>query len=101
MIEETSAFGALRAWLAILRQHLGRIYLYEALALAIAGVLTLPLLIPIALASGAAHSHFAERATLQVLAGVACTPMLAYIFVANVFIYLNLRYEFQHQRSVK
>jgi hypothetical protein len=101
VIEETSALGALLAWLSMLRQHLGRIYLYEALALAIAGVLTLPLLIPILLASNAGHSHFAERATLQVLAGVALTPMLAYVFVANVFIYLNLRYEFQHRASEK
>ena len=29
-----------------------------------------------------------------VLTGLALTPLIAYLIVANVFIYLNLRYEF-------
>jgi hypothetical protein len=35
-----------------------------------------------------------ERIALSVLGGVALTPVIAYLTVANVFIYLNLRYEF-------
>ena len=35
-------------------------------------------------------------ALLMVLGGIALTPLIAYLLVANVFIYLNLRYEFFH-----
>ena len=47
----------------------------------------------------AAHSvgdamGLVERIALFVLGGVALTPMIAYLTTANVFIYLNIRYEF-------
>jgi hypothetical protein len=35
----------------------------------------------------------AVRFTRWVLAGLALSPLLAYLMVANVFIYINLRYE--------
>jgi hypothetical protein len=33
--------------------------------------------------------------TRNVLLGLVLTPLLAYLIVANVFVYLNLRYEFK------
>lgn len=96
VIEELSILRSLREWLGMLRRHVGRIYLYEALALTLATVVALPMLLLVVVA---AHSvgdsmGLVERIALWVLGGVALTPMIAYLTVANVFIYLNLRYEF-------
>ncbi len=96
VIEEYSIARSLREWLGMLRRHLGRIYLYEALAFTLATVLALPMLLLVGVAAysvGDAPSPV-ERITLLVLAGLALTPLIAYLIVANVFIYLNLRYEF-------
>jgi hypothetical protein len=96
VIEEQPIARSLRDWLGMLRRHLGRIYLYEALAFAIAAVLAAPMLLVVAVAAYSVGEVMGpvERVTLLVLAGVALTPMIAYLIVANVFIYLNLRYEF-------
>jgi hypothetical protein len=101
VVEECSAVRGLVEWWGMLRRHLGRIFLYEALAAAMGIVFTAPLAIPILLASasldGLGDFHLlVGRATLTVLTGIALTPLLAYLLVANVFIYLNLRYEFFH-----
>ena len=96
VIEEHTVVRSLREWLGMLRRHLGRIYLYEALAFMFATVLALPMLLLVAVAAysvGGAHV-LVERITLLVLGGLALTPMIAYLIVANVLIYLNLRYEF-------
>jgi hypothetical protein len=98
VIEDYSVGTALREWWGMLRRHIGRIYLYEALAFAIGGIMTLPLLLPIALTAATVIPGrgltLVTEATLSVLFGVAMTPLFAYLLVANVFIYLNLRYEF-------
>jgi hypothetical protein len=96
VIEELSIVQSLREWLGMIRQHLGRVYLYEALALTLAAVLALPMLLLVAIAAYSVGSTLGlpERIALLVLAGVALTPSIAYLPVANVFIYLNLRYEF-------
>jgi hypothetical protein len=101
VVEECSAARALVEWWSMLRKHLGRIFLYEALAGALGVVFTTPLVAPILLATGTLEGLHASQiivghATLTVLAGIALTPLLAYLLVANVFIYLNLRYEFFH-----
>jgi hypothetical protein len=99
IVEEYSIARALREWLGMLRQHLGRIYLYQALAFAFAAVLSLPLVLPVLLArygfiGNAPPPSLGASAPFYLLAGVALTPALAYLLVAHVFIYLNLRYEF-------
>jgi hypothetical protein len=96
VIEEHSILRSLREWLGMLRQHVGRIYLCEALAVTLATVLALPMLLLVAIAASSVADTMApiERITLLVLGGVALTPMIAYLIVANVFIYLNIRYEF-------
>jgi hypothetical protein len=99
IVEDLSIWQGLREWLGMLRQHLGRIYLYQALAFAFAAVMTLPLVAPILLASGfvSGNPHtlsLGESVPFFLLVGIALTPTLAYLLVAHVFIYLNLRYEF-------
>jgi hypothetical protein len=99
VVEECSAPRALIEWWRMLRRHLGRIFLYEALAGALALVFTAPLVAPILLAGAGVNNLTGMQlevgqATLMILGGIALTPMLAYLLVANVFIYLNLRYEF-------
>ena len=53
-----------------------------------------PELVAVAAHSVGDATGLVERIALWVLGGVALTPMIAYLMVANVFIYLNLRYEF-------
>jgi hypothetical protein len=97
VVEGCSAGQAVRQWAGLLRAHLGRVFLYEALAAAVAGVAALPFIIPVELAAwtaptaGAAAS--AADVTVWLLRGLALTPAIAYLTVANVFIYLTLRYE--------
>jgi hypothetical protein len=77
------------------------VLLYEALAIALGLVVTLPLVLPLLATLG---FHLDERLagpasfTRQVLAGLALAPLFAYVTVANVFIYLNLRYDLGGRR---
>lgn len=101
VVQECSVLEGIREWWRILRQHLGRIFLYEALATTLGAVFTVPLLIPIGLAGVSLGSMQGQQlvigqTTVTVLAGIALTPFIAYLLVANVFIYLNVRYEFLH-----
>ncbi|MBI3821183.1 MAG: hypothetical protein HY289_00715 [Planctomycetes bacterium] len=99
IVEDYSIGRGLREWVNMLRQHIGRIYLYQAIAFAFAAIMTLPLIVPVLLAFGFAGGNpqtlsLGEMVPFYLLAGAALTPMLAYLLVAHVFIYLNLRYEF-------
>ncbi len=103
VVQDYGVLGGVREWWRLLRQHLGRIFLYEALATTLAAIFTVPLLIPIGIASwpmgifdGVVHADGVVQAAVIVLAGIALTPLIAYLLVANVFIYLNLRFEFFH-----
>jgi hypothetical protein len=100
VIEEASAGRSLGQWWQLVRQHFGRLYFYEACAAAIGTVASLPMLLPAlwltqALGTEPASGPWGTLAAvlLAILRGVALTPLLAYLTVANVFIYLNLRYE--------
>jgi hypothetical protein len=100
LVEECSLPSGLAQWWDMLWSDLGRIFLYETLAAALGMVLTFPLTLPILYASwtyGPFGGNFLSAvglATLHVLGGLAITPLVAFMLVANVFIYLNLRYEF-------
>jgi hypothetical protein len=105
VIEECSAGAGLRQWRHFVRQHFGRLFFYEAFAITVGVVATLPLLIPTMLAAQAAGVSAATGGwdialalVLAVVEGVALTPLLAYLAVANVFIYLSLRYELGPRR---
>src|SRR5262249_55065784 len=98
VIEECSTGRALREWWRFVRQHFRRAFLYETLAATLAAVTTLPLLFPVAVAALRQVGQpeplgTVTRAALCVLGGVALTPFIAFLAVANVFIYLNLRYQ--------
>jgi hypothetical protein len=96
VVECCSAWAALRQWFGLVRAHLTRVFLYEALAAAVAAVAALPFVLPVELAASAAPGEDlapAADAALWVLRGLALTPAVAYLAVANVFIYLTLRYE--------
>jgi hypothetical protein len=97
VFEERSAPRALVQWWALLWQDLSRVFAYEALVVALGVVLSLPLLGPVVLAawscSAAELRNPVAEGALAVLFGLALTPLITYLAVANVYIFLNLRYE--------
>jgi hypothetical protein len=97
VVEESSVWRALRQWYALLRRHLGRVILYQSMAVGLGVLVTAPFLVliaPLFLPTFFPPQALREVAgtTRAVLLGLACAPMLVYWIVANVFIYLNLRY---------
>jgi hypothetical protein len=103
IVEDCSVFAAVRQWVGLLRKHWGRVFLYEALAVAAGGLVTVALALPLLVASQGVATD--ERLALTVglvlrpLWGLALAPLLAYLTVANVFIYLNLRYPGAHRAA--
>ncbi|MBI3407730.1 MAG: hypothetical protein HY040_05165 [Planctomycetes bacterium] len=102
VIEDCSLAKGLADWWGLLRRHLGRLLTYEALALAVGVLVASPFVAPVlvtAWSTGGFTSstlNLVREATLGMLGGIALAPFLAYMIVANAFIYLNLKYEFYH-----
>jgi hypothetical protein len=99
VVEECSFPRIIREWWGMVRHHAGRLILYEAVAVVLGLLVAAPFLVPIfltALSSGGevGLSAAVRHGTVSLLGGLALTPLLAYLMVANVYIYLNLRYEF-------
>jgi hypothetical protein len=95
-VEACSSVTALYLWGRLLRQQLGRAFVYEAVAFAVGFVITLPLFLPQFTFLTIYHYPEIEQAvreTRTVMWTMALGPLFAYMAVANVFIYLNLRYE--------
>lgn len=96
IVEECSLGTALSEWRTMLRQHRLRLMIYEGLALGLAVIAALPVALPIYLAY-----HFGPETVGNVIGqaipfamwGLAIAPAIAFLAVANLFIYLNLRYE--------
>jgi hypothetical protein len=102
VVEDCSVVRGWRQWLALLRRHLGRAYLYEAMAAGLGLVVTLPLAFPLlAFTTLDLDERLLIPAlfTRTVLFGLALSPLLAYLVVANVFIYLNLRYGWEGRQE--
>lgn len=103
VVENSSARAALRRWWHLLRQDVGRVFIYEALATALGTVAAVPFFIPLALAAlgriRGGGLDIAAQFWLYLIAWVAVAPLWVYLAVANVFVYLNLRYEFPPRRS--
>jgi hypothetical protein len=102
VVEESSVLTALGQWWWLVRRHLGRLFLYQSAA-ALGGIAMLAFAYPLVLAGLSRFGDWTgfDSATgfaLCMLAGLAAAPLLAYIAVAHVFIYLNLRYEYDHAR---
>jgi hypothetical protein len=95
VVEDCPIGRGLFRWVALLREHLGRIFLFEALALGIGLVLAVPcaaLLVPLQWLYVDPRLALAFVCVRNLLAGLAVGLLLAYVLVANVFIYLHLRY---------
>lgn len=97
VVEGCTIGDGLRQWLGLLRRHLGRVLLYQTMAVAVGLLVTAPFLLLIApLFSSAFHppeglEEVTHRTRLCLL-GLACAPLLVYWTTSNLFIYLNLRY---------
>jgi hypothetical protein len=97
VVEECSLWRGLRQWCALLRRHLGRVLLYQMMAVGLGVLVAAPflvLMVPLFLPTFHPPEELQETAgaTRFLLLGLACGPMLTYWIVANMFIYLNLRY---------
>jgi hypothetical protein len=106
VVEQVPVATALSRWLGMIRQHLGRLFLFEAMALVIGLAVALPcaaLLLPLLGVGNDSHVllpglyveprlALAYTVARNLLAGLAGALLLAYVVVANVFIYLHLRY---------
>ncbi len=95
VVEDCPIGTGLFRWIALLREHLGRVFLFEALALGIGLVLAVPcaaLLVPLIWLPVDPRLALAFTCARNLLAGMAGGLLLAYVLVANVFIYLHLRY---------
>jgi hypothetical protein len=123
VVEECHALSALVHWGRLLHRHLSRALLYEAMVLVPAVVTIAALLLPFEVAAAGqmaglqafapeqGHVIRIEPATveefrvnwilplLRIVQGQIVAPALAFLAVANVFIYLNLRYEHETRRK--
>jgi hypothetical protein len=100
VVEECALGDAIREWRSILREHRIRVMVYEGMAMALAAVAALPVLVPVELALRygpalpVAAGNWVGAAVPFLLHALAISPALAFLVVANLFIYLNLRYEY-------
>ena len=98
VVEDCSVGDAIREWRALLREHRVRAMVYEGMAMALALAAALPLAIPVHFAlsylppTGLAL-NWLSSAIPAVLYACAAGPAIAFMVIANLFIYLNLRYE--------
>jgi hypothetical protein len=97
VVEECSIGRGLWQWVDLLRKHFSGVLLYQALALSFGVLLTAPCLLliaPMFLPSFCPPEGLLDltESVRYRLLGLACSPMLTFWIVANVFIYLNLRY---------
>lgn len=107
VVEETSWLAGVREWRQLLRDHFGRIVVYEGLAILLGVAIALPLTLAVSLAlygepsslypawplTAGSGSNWVQGGVEAAIQGLTAAPILALLAVANVFIYLNLRYE--------
>lgn len=86
-------FRALRTWRGLLRQHFRSVLAYEVIATAVAAAIALPFALPLLLGGSFGLEAAAASVTRAALWGFLLALPAAYLIVANVFIYLNVRYE--------
>jgi hypothetical protein len=93
VVEDCPLRAALRQWWDVLNRHYARFFFFEALTAATGAVGVLPFAVPLAVAAVGRAALPAATDALVLLGGLAAAPLIAYLAVANVFIYLYLRYE--------
>ncbi len=101
VVERCSILAGLWKWLSLVWRHLGHLLLAEGLALGIGLLLSGPA----GLIVWILHMHGPDARLVSavvfarsLVAGMAGSLLLAYLVVANVFIYLHFRYEANGQR---
>jgi hypothetical protein len=95
VVEDCSFVQALGRWGRLLLGNLGRVFLFEALAVGVGLALALPcavLLVPLWLLYIDPRLALAALCARGLLAGMAAALQLVYLLVANVFLYLHLRF---------
>lgn len=103
-VEEYHFLKSFSVWRQLVVANTGRILLFESFALVLGLIAALPTLIPLQLAlnySGGqaiAATHWAGQMGVAFLEGFAYGPALVFVTVANVILYLSLRYEFSAHR---
>jgi hypothetical protein len=95
VVEEASVGTGLRHWWQLIRQHTGSVLLYEVLAASFGLALALVAALPLLLLGQPLDDRLSVTAatTRNLFLGLPAALLFAYLTVANVFIYLNLRYE--------
>jgi hypothetical protein len=103
VVEESSWIAGIREWRQLLRDHFGRVLVYEGLAVLLGVAVALPVTLAVTLTvtgqptlspAWPDGSGFGPKgAATVVIEALTAAPLLALMGVANVFIYLNLRYE--------
>jgi hypothetical protein len=96
IIEPCSVWSALGRWRHLWRRQFFRIFFAETVAITLAALASLALALPLLLAFWTSPSDGRATSAVgfvgRILAAVACTPLLAYMAVVNVFLYLFLAY---------
>jgi hypothetical protein len=105
VIEEGTLLQVVGQWWGIIRRHWGRLFLYQFVAVLV-GLATLVFAFPLLLVAWARMGHWgsfdnAIGFSLCLLAGLAAAPTIAYLAVAHVFIYLNLRFEVENPAKIR
>jgi hypothetical protein len=104
VVEDSSWLAGVREWRQLLSDHFGRIVVYEGLTVLLGVAISLPLTLAVGLAFGGppgllppwpvpAGDAGWPGGVVAAIHGLAAGPLLGLLPVANVFIYLNLRYE--------
>jgi hypothetical protein len=106
VVEESSWLGGIREWRQLLREQLGRIVVYEGLTILLGIAISLPLCLAVGFAThggpairpvwpldAGGGENWSRGGVIAAIQGLTAGPLLALLPVANVFIYLNLRYE--------
>ena len=96
VFDSFSASAALRTWAEFVRRHFWRVVVNEAVIVLLAGLLAVPCLYPVLAAEAVpldprlALSAWCTRTLLTCL---LLAPAAAFLAVANLFLFVNIRYE--------
>ncbi len=108
-VEDYSFIESLRVWARLCAEHAGRILLFESLALVSGFLVALPAVLSffgagtmvgksVSIYAGPAMSNPIATVGWAFMYGVVIGPVFVFITVANVILYLKLRYEFSSSR---
>ena len=97
IVQEGNFWDAISEWRLLLRNHRQRVVTYEGLAVVLAALAAVPAALPVVFAFEFGFPmpvNGLTQTAIAALLGLAISPAVAFLAVANLFIYLNLRYEY-------